>query len=203
MSMGRAVSVDTLPPPRLLGRGRRRRREAGEIVLPRHRCRVGAVADLQSPVLRRDQQTSLGVPVRPLDALEPARPFSTIAYRLSPGTPERNAANQPCTASATAPSVFGRAFCIVTGRLSSHVSPGLRGSVSTVSVHPRRRSTANDAARVVTRPNFSRHGPTSPSLGGPSLETPRSAMKCAPPVHVPHVPHAASAVSQGSREMAT
>src|SRR3989475_11255282 len=148
MSMGRAVSVDTLPPPRLLGRRRRRRREAGEIALPRHRRRVGAVADLQSPVLRRDQQTSLSVQsAHWTPSSQRSRPFSTIAYRLSPGTPERNAANQPCTASATAPSVFGRAFCIVTGRLSSHVSPGLRGSVSTVSVHPRRRSTANDAER--------------------------------------------------------
>src|SRR5256885_14952694 len=95
MSMGRAVSVDTLPPPRLLGRRRRRRREAGEIVLPRHRRRVGAVADLQSPVLRRDQQTSLGVPVRPLDALEPPL-AAVLADRVqAPAGPPRAERGEP------------------------------------------------------------------------------------------------------------
>src|SRR5690348_12274500 len=83
------------------------------------------------------------------------------------------------------------------------MSPARRGGVSSVSVQPRRRSTANDAGRVTARPNFSRHGPTSPSDGGPILVTPRSWVKCAPRVHVPHVAHAASAVAHGSLEIAT
>ena len=83
-----------------------------------------------------------------------------------------------------------------------HLLPEAIG-VSAVSVQPRRRSTAKVAGRVTASPNLARHGVASPSSGSPTPQTPGSSTKCAPRVHVPPVPHAASAVTHGSRERAT
>jgi hypothetical protein len=61
----------------------------------------------------------------------------------------------------------------------------------------------NVSARRTSSPNRERSGDTSPSSGSPTAHRPRSSTNRTPRVHVPPVPHAASAVNQGSREIAT
>ena len=101
------------------------------------------------------------------------------------------------------PLAFGRAFSITmrSPRRSSQASSSALGGVSAVSVQPRRRSTAKESARDSRSPKRSRTAAEVAEVGSSTSNTVRSWTNCIPRVHVLPIPHPASAVSHGSREI--
>ena len=155
---------------------------------------------------RRSRPAAARVPLRPLHVLEGPREIAgaqLVPYVGPPTVRSRIAAYVPRTVRRSEPLAFGRGLSITirSPRRSSQASSGPAAASSAVSVQPRRRSTAKESARDSRRPAFAHRGEV-PQVGlvhvlhRPILDELHPARPRAAD------PHAASAVSHGSREIA-